>query len=214
MKVAMKEQVVDSATERRNRILDEAAQVFYQKGFAGACIDDLIARVGGSKRTIYNEFGNKEGLFRAMVTRLVSRQSERLVAGLDADEESGLPIRQVLTDFARQLMRIVMDPEVLAFHRIIIAEGLRFPKLAQAFYESGPARSSKRLAEILERHRARGDISIADCQRAAEQLSGMIRDVFYIAVLLGLTEPPNAEEMDRRADAAVDLFLNGAGRKL
>jgi AcrR family transcriptional regulator len=206
---APREETGNAAGERRGKILKEAAAIFYEKGFEGACIDDLIARVGGSKRTIYNEFGNKEGLFTSLITHLVSKHAERLVAGLEADEKSGASIEQVLTDFARQLIRIVMDPEVLAFHRIIIAEGKRFPNLARAFFEGGPARSCGRLAEILERHRQKGEIELSDCRVASEQFAGMIRDAYYLSVLLGLREPPGPEEMDRRADAATQIFLSG-----
>ena len=210
---APKVETANLAAERRGKILKEAANIFYEKGFEGACIDDLIARVGGSKRTIYNEFGNKEGLFTALVSQLVSKHAERLVAELDADEKSGAGIEQVLTDFARQLIRIVMDPEILAFQRIIIAEGKRFPSLAKAYYENGPARSCGRLAQILERHRQKGEIELADCSMAAQQFGGMIRDAHYTAVLLGLTEPPGPAEMDRRAKMAVEIFLSGIRKK-
>src|SRR3546814_4647572 len=49
--------------ERREKILQAATEVFFKSGFAGASIDEVIAKVGGSKRTIYDYFGNKEELF-------------------------------------------------------------------------------------------------------------------------------------------------------
>jgi len=199
--------------ERRARILKEAATIFYEKGYERACIDDLIARVGGSKRTIYNEFGSKEGLFVAMVEMLVMSHAHQLVEGLNADEERGADLRQVLLDYGLHLMDIVMHPEVLAFHRTIIAEGKRFPKLAETFYAIGPGRSMGRLAEILEHHRDKGEIALADCRMASEQFSGIIRDGYYFAVLLGVQEPPTPVERERRVAAAVDLFLKGAAQR-
>ena len=50
-----------------------------------------------------------------------------------------------------------------------------------------------------------------DCQTAAEQFSGLIRDMVYLAILFGVREPLSPQEMDRRAEHAVDLFLNGIG---
>ena len=199
--------------DRRTKILKEAANVFNEKGYEGACIDDLIARVGGSKRTIYNEFGSKEGLFVAMIETLVSMHAQQLVAGLDADERGEADLRQVLYDHAMHLMQVVMDPDVLAFQRTIIAEGKRFPKLAEIYYEIGPARSARRLTEILERHRERGEIDVADCRLAVEHFGGLIRDTFFYSVLLGVSEPPPPDEMKRRVTAAVDLFLNGVARR-
>ena len=52
-----------SKNARRAAILEAAAQVFFEQGYAATSIDAIIKRLGGSKRTIYNEFGSKEGLF-------------------------------------------------------------------------------------------------------------------------------------------------------
>ena len=209
MNAPIPEDTAKPGCDRRLKIMEEAARVFFEKGFAGACIDDVIARAGGSKRTIYNEFGNKEGLFTTMVRTMVSQYSVRLVTSLNAVEQTGAPIRQVLIDFARQYLEIVMDPDVLAMNRTIIAEGGRFPGLAAAFYENGPARSSRRLAEILEQHCLRGEIDVKDFTTAAEHFSGIMRDLYFWSVLLGVRAPPTKDELERRAISSVDLFLNG-----
>src|SRR3546814_7792021 len=59
--------------ERREKILQAATEVFFKSGFAGASIDEVIAKVGGSKRTIYDYFGNKEELFAAIVREIPAR---------------------------------------------------------------------------------------------------------------------------------------------
>ena len=198
-----------SPEERRTRILTEAAAIFYDKGYERACIDDLIAKVGGSKRTIYNEFGNKEGLFVAMVEMLVKRHARRLVDDLEADVKSGASLRQLLLDYGSHMMDIIMHPDVLAFYRTLIAEGKRFPRLPETYHTVGPARSIARLSEILAHHRDKGEIVIEDPRLAAEQFGGLIRDSHYFAVLLGVLEPPDPAEKTRRVTTAVDLFLKG-----
>ena len=50
---------------RRSAILEAAAQVFFEQGYAATSIDAIIERIGGSKRNIYSEFGSKEGVFTA-----------------------------------------------------------------------------------------------------------------------------------------------------
>jgi AcrR family transcriptional regulator len=50
--------------DRRELILDAAGKVFFEQGFSATSVDAIITRLGGSKRTIYNEFGSKEGLLR------------------------------------------------------------------------------------------------------------------------------------------------------
>jgi AcrR family transcriptional regulator len=57
-------------------LLHAAAEVFFEKGYERASLDALIARVGGSKRTLYKAFGSKAGLFDALVTEQVTQALE------------------------------------------------------------------------------------------------------------------------------------------
>ncbi|MFZ1990123.1 MAG: TetR/AcrR family transcriptional regulator [Alphaproteobacteria bacterium] len=201
----------DEKSERRARILAEAERVFFEEGYEGACIDDIIKRVGGSKRTIYNEFGSKEGLFAAMIAESVTKTSEEVILQLDLDKEKGVGVRQALVDYAVKVMTIVNAPRVVALYRTVIGEANRFPKLASAFYESGPGRTIVRFAALLQYYRDRSEIDVENCALAAEQFGGLIRDSVFFAVLLGLRPPMTSAEIAVRAKAAVDLFLSGVG---
>jgi hypothetical protein len=102
-----------------------------------------------------------------------------------------------------------MTPTTLALYRAVIAESARQPDVAQAFFERGPGRVSKTLADVLGRFQAGGAISIENSQRAAERFLGMLRDDVHLQVVLGLRAPLNKAEMDRSVDQAVDIFLHG-----
>jgi len=207
---AARETTKEEKAERRARILAEAERVFFEAGYEGACIDDIIKRVGGSKRTIYNEFGSKEGLFAAMIADSVSKTSEEVVMQLDLDKEKGVGVRQALVDYAAKVMTIVNAPRVVALYRTVIGEANRFPKLASAFFESGPGRTIVRFAALLEYYRDRGELEVQDCTLAAEQFGGLIRDSLYFAVLLGIRAPLTVAEIKERAEAVADLFLDGS----
>nr|WP_280043235.1 helix-turn-helix domain-containing protein [Pseudomonas sp. Hg5Tf]MDH2561210.1 helix-turn-helix domain containing protein [Pseudomonas sp. Hg5Tf] len=56
--------------EKRQNILMAATEMFLEEGYAGVSVDAIIARIGGSKRTLYAYFGGKEGLFAAIVAQL------------------------------------------------------------------------------------------------------------------------------------------------
>src|SRR5215470_2225634 len=56
-----------SLPERRQSLLNAARDVFLEKGYANATIDEVVGRAGGSKATVYALFENKEGLFAALV---------------------------------------------------------------------------------------------------------------------------------------------------
>src|SRR5450631_1066820 len=53
---------------RREAFLVAAREVFDEKGYAEATLDDIIGRSGGSRQTLYALFGGKQGLFEAIVT--------------------------------------------------------------------------------------------------------------------------------------------------
>ncbi len=204
---------VYSPDERRKKILAEAAEIFFEEGYEGACIDDLIQRVGGSKRTIYNEFGNKEGLFAAMITEIVTEHQQHIRARLEEDEKAGVSLREAALDYGRELLAIITSPRALALYRITIAEGLRFPNLAKAFYEAGPLRCAGRFAQLLEGYRDRGDLRVQDCLKAADHFSGLIRDNSYLGVLMGMRPGFTPEEAEAHVSSAVDVFLQGIQAK-
>lgn len=190
---------------RREALLQAAAELFFEQGYAATSIDAIIARAGGSKRNIYNEFGNKEGLFTAMV----SENADHILSALMIDEIEGRDLRETLTAFGERLMSSSMSPALIGAYRTVIIEAHRFPDLVRAFYEKGPGRGTARLTEVLEDARARGEIRTDDCARAAGLFVGMVRDNLHLQVVLGLRPAPSEEETRRAVDSAVEVFLEG-----
>ncbi len=195
---------------RRQALLRAAAEVFFEQGYVATSIDAIIERAGGSKRNIYSEFGNKEGLFAA----IVRENSDSALSTLDAGDVEGLDLRATLTVFGRHLMEVYMSPPVVGIYRIAVTEANRFPELVKAFYEQGPGRTTSRLAEVLELARARGDIRAGNSERLAEHFVGMIRDNLHLQVVLGLRPAPSQEEVHEAVGSAVEVFLNGVATPL
>lgn len=190
---------------RREALLRVAAEVFFEQGYAATSIDAIIERAGGSKRTIYSEFGNKEGLFSA----IVNENADNVLASLAAGEVEGRDLRETLLVFGRQLMDFYMSPSFLGIYRAVVTEAYRFPDLVRSFYERGPARAGARLAEVLQAARQRGEIHTNDCRRAAGHFLGMIRDNLHLQVVLGLRPPPSKRETRAAVASAVEIFLDG-----
>src|SRR5690606_29488385 len=97
----------------------------------------------------------------------------------------GNDLREVLTAFGCQLMSLYMSPSVISIYRTVVAEAHRLPDLAKAFYAAGPARATKRLADILHIESAAGRIHVENCVHAADHFIGMIRDNLHLQVVLG-----------------------------
>ena len=193
------------AEDRRATMLHAAAQVFFEQGYAATSIDAIIERLGGSKRSIYNEFGNKEGLF----TALVSEIADDALTTLAAEEIENRPLRDALLAFGRHLATLYMSPALIGIYRAIVTEALRFPDLARDVYERGPARATARLTEVLEAAVKRGEAEIDDCAIAAEHFVGMLRGNQHLSVVLGLRPALSPAETDRLVTSAVDIFLGG-----
>jgi AcrR family transcriptional regulator len=190
---------------RREALLQAAAEVFFEQGYAAASIDAIIERAGGSKRNIYNIFKNKEGLFAA----IVARNADRILSALVIEGEEERDLRETLTVLGQHLMEAYMSPALIGVYRIAVAEANRFPDLVQAFYERGPGRATARLAEILEEAGKRGEIRAGDYSRMADHFVGMIRDNLHLQILLGLRPPPSVDEAREAVRSAVEIFLNG-----
>ena len=190
---------------RRAAILEAAAQVFFEQGYAATSIDAIIERIGGSKRNIYSEFGSKEGVF----TALVSESADAALAALSVERFDGRNLSEVLLEFGRRLLAIYMSPALIGVYRSIMTEALRFPELAKAFYDKGPGRASDRLADVLEEAKAGGEIQLDDCHSAADHFVGMLRDNLHLRVILGLRPPPSPAEAEAAVASAVNTFLHG-----
>ena len=126
---------------RREAILDAAAEVFMEEGFAAASMSAIAARVGGSKGTLYNYFKSKEALFAAYIQRHCAWQQEAMFALVTPDSD----IREALTHFGRSYLTSVFSEFSLRNFRLVIAEAERAPEIGKAFYEAGPLAGVKRV---------------------------------------------------------------------
>ncbi|WP_424140312.1 TetR/AcrR family transcriptional regulator C-terminal domain-containing protein [Roseomonas chloroacetimidivorans] len=114
--------------------------------------------------------------------------------------------------FGRALLGIVLDPRTLALHRLMVAEGGRFPELAHAVYQVGHHRAALILSAFLQRHRERSDAwgSNLPSLALAQQFISLVVAEPQLRSLIGLDAlPVPTEETSRIVDGAVWLFLNG-----
>lgn len=190
--------------ERRRALLQAAAEVFFERGYAAASIDAIIARAGGSKRNIYDQFGGKAGLFAA----IVAQNADEALATTEV-EDPECDLRDSLLALGRRLLDLYMSPTVLGVYRTVVAEAHRDPDLARTFYEIGPGRTAERVREVLERAAVRGEVRVADPAQQAEHFVGLLRDNLHLQVVLGLRPAPGPDEADAVVRSAVGLFLDG-----
>jgi AcrR family transcriptional regulator len=118
---------------RVGAILDAATHVFLERGYEKATLAEIVARSGGSKSLVYEQFGGKAGLFRAMMEQRCAGMMEPLAAVAGS---AGTP-RDVLTAFARSFVAALSHVEVVGLQRIATAEGFRNPDVAETYFACG-----------------------------------------------------------------------------
>lgn len=191
---------------RRRAFLEAATAVFLEKGYGSATLDDVIARSGGSRQTLYALFGGKQGLFEA----LMAERSGQIFGTWSEDERllDRAP-DDVLLEVGIRYLEAITTPDALGMYRLAVAEGVFMKELAERFWESGPGRSRAVMAWYFEQQAARGTLRIADARRAAHHFWGMMMGNFHMQCLLGLRPAPNRTEIEAYARAAVTMFLDG-----
>lgn len=192
---------------KRAAILAAATEVFFEEGYGRASMDQVLARTGGSKRTLYNHFRSKENLFTAIVTRVSDRVLDALRPALGSD------IGETLFTMGNGYLRVLLSPDGLALYRAMVAEAPHFPALAQTFFDNGPGRASRHLADFLHEKKLEGILNIDDPQRAAEQFLGMVRGDIHLATVLTNRKPTDSQ-IDMAVEQAVETFLCGAATDL
>ncbi|CBS91386.1 TetR/AcrR family transcriptional regulator [Azospirillum lipoferum] len=192
---------------RRQAILTAARQLFIEKGFEKTTLSDIIAVAGGSRATLYEHFGDKEGLFRA----IMEEDNAMILSGLaPAQADERVTPEAGLTAFALHLVKALLNEETTGTVRILISEGDRVPDIAEAFFRIGPENAIRRLAEYLQRLSDSGALKIEDPAVAAQAFLGMVTGNLLMRRLILPQSAPAIPDLDRYVRQAVRLFLSGA----
>ncbi|UYO48158.1 TetR/AcrR family transcriptional regulator [Rhodopseudomonas palustris] len=145
------------AAERRAAIIEAALDEFTARGFAATRIDDVAKRAGVAKGTIYLHFTDKEAMFQELVRTALVPTMQRLTS----PPPPGVSARQMLETFADAFVNDVAQTRRGDILRLVMAEGTRFPSLAEFHYRNVVEPGVAGIRRILELGVARGEISSA-----------------------------------------------------
>lgn len=146
---------VDADT-RRQAILDAALSVFAEHGFEAAKLDDVARRAGVAKGTLYLHFAHKEALFEELVRSAVTPLIEQ-VSAVAADPS--VPPLAVLDAFFAAFQAHVLGTRRKLLVRLIMAEGPRFPAIAEFYYREVVSRGLHLVRTVAARAAANGDLT-------------------------------------------------------
>lgn len=200
---------LDPRIERsQSAIIAAAFDQFTAYGYVRASIDDIAERAGTSKKTIYNVFGNKECLFRAVVgqaIRIAEDYSSHTAEALSKVSEVEPHLRAAMVELAET----VLTGPVIGVRRLLISEIDRFPEFAAEYYDRAPGLVMRTLAETLHTLAAHGRLDITDEARAAEQLAFLAMGPGIDRALFRPSSQPaeSTSTIRKSAHAGVDAFL-------
>jgi AcrR family transcriptional regulator len=149
------------AAERRQAIIDAALDEFVARGFAATRLDDVAKRAGVAKGTIYLHFKDKESMFEELIRTAIVP----LIGRLASPPPPGASVRGALEGFARTFLQEVAATRRGDIIRLIVAEGPRFPGIADFYYREVISRGLAGMRALIELGIARGEISQPDLAR-------------------------------------------------
>lgn len=194
---------------RRQAILEAAAQLFREVGYERASMNELVARLGGSKSTVYGYFPSKESLFVAVVHSFAMAHLSEAAQKLSEESTRQVELKTLLTRFGERMLQILTnDADALAVYRMVLAEAGR-SEVGQLFYESSSAEYVEKLAHLFERAVERGELRRIAPKVAANQFLALLT-AENNARLYYVNPPPLTQTQIRgMARRAVETFLIG-----
>ena len=190
---------------RPGEIVDAALEVFAEKGFAAAKLDDIARKAGISKATLYLYFDTKDEIFRAVAQAGVAsliEALERQVEGADA------PFAEIAPRLLARAAAMMKGDRVPAIARMVIGESRNFPDLARIWHDDVVARVIGIVTGMIARAQARGEVAPGDPRLYAFSLMGpMVMAMLFREVFGGVDA--NSPDLNALADQHARTALRG-----
>lgn len=187
---------------RNGKLQKVAANLFLKHGYDGVSLDRIVELAGGSKSTVYSEFGGKCGLFIRSIENLC-RESNESLAEIDY---TGLDLEQSLKKLAFHILKLITSRRSVELHRLAIGEAVNCPEVGEAWYKHGPARTTSFIKEVLEKHADQLPTTIS-VDRIATVLHDALTGEILDRHLAGLAKPHTDAQLKRIASTTVDVVL-------
>lgn len=143
------------AAERRDAIIEAAMEEFIARGFAATRLDDIAKRAGVAKGTIYLHFKDKESMFEELIRTAIVPLVMRLAS---TPPPPGASVRDMVEQFAQNFVTEIATTRRGDLVRLIVAEGPRFPAVADFYYREVVMRGLGGMRALIERGIATGEI--------------------------------------------------------
>lgn len=192
---------------RPGELLDAALDLFVEKGFAATRSEEVAARAGVSKGTLFLYFPTKEELFKAVVRENMSGRFAEWQEEFDTFEGS-------TAEMVRYCLRVWWErigaTRASGITKLMISEARNFPELAN-FYQQEVIRPGMDLVRrILQRGVDRGEFAPFDVEYG---VYGLVAPMIFLIMMkhsLGACAPQDYPlDAQRYIETMADLLVNG-----
>jgi AcrR family transcriptional regulator len=194
---------------RPQEILDAALEVFAEKGFAAARMDEVARRAGVTKGTIYLYFPSKEELFKALVREAIGGTLVQVAAYAENFEGSA---RALLISVLRTIGTVLRTSNRIVLPKIILAESGNFPELVRFYRFEIIEKGMALFRGIVARGIARGEFRDVALDHVARLcVAPLLLGALWRAVFARFD--PEPYDIEALIETHIDVLLRGLERK-
>lgn len=190
---------------RPQELLAAALDLFVERGYAATRLDDVAARAGVSKGTLYLYFTNKEELFKAVVRESVVPVLGEAEGIIEAYEGHTADLfREIVLGWWER----IGNTKLSGITKLMMAESSNFPEVTQFYHDEVITRGDAMIAHILQRGIRRGEFRQIDVQQATRVICApMIMLMMWKHSFSTCRPEPIAPS--EYLNSFIDLFLHG-----
>lgn len=190
---------------RPSELTAAALDLFVERGFAATKLDDIAARAGVSKGTLYLYFASKEQLFKEVIQQgivPVLDQGEAMLAEYEGDA------RSLLQAMLLRWWELIGATELAGIPKLMIAESGNFPEVAQYYFENVILRGRGLIRQVLERGIAAKQFRSMDLETSIDVI---MAPLLMLTIWRHSLEPSACGQQDPATylSTHIDLLLNG-----
>jgi len=191
---------------RPQELLDAALDLFVERGFAATRSEDVAARAGVSKGTLYLYYPSKEELLKEVIRHHVVNQ---IAEGTQIIREFEGSTPELLVLVLRLWWERIGETRASGIVKLMTSEVRNFPEIAQFYIDEVVSPSHQMLASVIRRGIDRGEFRSIDLAETVHALVGPL--VFLALNKHSLGACSAAFQLQPKAviEALLDMVLNG-----
>lgn len=186
--------------DRPDEITAAAFEVFAEKGYAAARVEEVAKRAGVSKGLTYLYFKTKEDLFKAVVRSVVIKRVDALLEALDT---TVLSSEEFMRGPLLEFMKRVPGSPIAIVIRLLIAEGQRHPDLVDFYFDNVVSRGLDAITRFIERGVRNGEFR----RTAVNDLPHVVLAPMMLSIVWRIVFTKRDLDTDRLMETQVEMLL-------